>query len=171
VDYDFSTKTNSNEWETAVTDGKAYELSAVANGAYAIPNGVTVAMKMTGIDINVIMKGYFINSDKNPFDITFYEDAVITGGTPAPLTPRNRNRLSTNTSGLTVTIVAGTTGVTGTQLTPIGAYAGSTAFNFANVDGLPEKWILAPNKDYAVVLYNKSGAAANLVARMFWIEE
>jgi hypothetical protein len=161
------------EWEQAVEDGQAFELSAVANGAYQIPINTKFALFMSGTDVKTVMKGYAIFGDHAPFDVTFYEDAVITGGTNIPMTAINHNRYDKNyASRLTLGMNIGLTAISGTALTPIAAYANSTtSFALQNTDGVSEKWNLAPNKIYAVYGYNKSGVATNLTAMMRWIEK
>lgn len=158
-------------WEQAVDLGRAFEMSAVANGSYAIPTGAKFALIATGTNIKIIMQGYEIFGDYSPFDITFYEDAVITGGTSVPMTATNRNRILNNASGLTLSMNIGLTSITGTALTPVAAYSSTTtSFSMSNTYGISERWNLAPNKVYAVYGYNKSGHAANVTARMLWIE-
>jgi len=161
------------EWEQAVDYGQAFELSAVANGSYQIPIGAEFALFMSGTDVKTVMKGYAIFGDHAPFDITFYEDAVITGGTSVPMVAVNHNRDDKNyASRLTIGMNIGLTSITGTVLTPVAAYANSsTSFQQQNTYGVSEKWNLAPNKIYAVYGYNKSGVATNLTAMMRWIEK
>ena len=157
-------------WEQAVIDGKAFEISAVANGTYHIGAGVKFALTATGSDISIMMQGYEIFSDQSPFDITFYEDAVITGGASVSMAVTSRNRLS-GSSRATIGMTVGLTAISGTPLTPVAAYANSTtSFALQNTYGVSETWILAPNKIYAVYGYNKSSTAADLTARMLWIE-
>lgn len=171
------TKTDVTKWSNLVDQGKVFELSAVADGAYALPAYHDMIMTAnSGTDASMIFEGFFINASQNPVLVEFWEGGSWTGG-DSGVTPTaiNRDRNSTNTSVANVSIKAhyvtpivhATQGVLLTQLT---IYSGSTAFDFANMANLSETWNLKPNTDYTVRLRNSSASACSISARMVWAE-
>ena len=161
-------------WEDAIDSGNAYEVSAVMDGAYALAayhDMILIANSTTQMKFS----GFFINSSNNPILIEFWEGATWSGGdTGAAPTPINRNRASANTSKATITAkayyVTPLVRTGGTLLTQLTIYSGATAFNFANLANLTEKWDLKPNTDYTVRLRNSAATSASISARMLWFE-
>ena len=163
-------------WEDAIDYGNAYELSAVADGAYALASGHDMIMiANSGLTAKMKFSGFFINSSNNPILIEFWEGASWSGGdVGTPPVAINRNRESSNTSKATATLKAYyTTPIIrsgGTLLTQLTIYSGASAFNFANLANLMEKWDLKANTDYTVRLRNSAATTASVSARMLWFE-
>lgn len=164
-------------WEEAIDQGRAFEMSAVADGAYALAAYHDMVMTATtGGLAEMLFSGFFINSSNNPILIEFWEGASWSGGdvgvAPSAI---NRNRLSTNTSLATMELRAYyTTPIVrtgGTLLTTLTIYSGATAFNFANLANLMEKWGLNPDLSASVRLRNSAATPASIAARMLWSEE
>lgn len=159
-----------NSWVRAVRDGSAFEVSAVADGAYALPAYASMVVKANATTIMHFM-GFFINTSNQPALISFYETPTITGGTPASAPAIiNRNRQSTTTSGATLSLVFAPSAVSGTLLTQMTMFAGANAINFFNQNETPEEWVLKPNTNYAVVIRNNAATAMSVSARMLWFE-
>ena len=163
-------------WEVAVDNGNAYDMSAVADGAYALGAYRDMVMSANTNSLAVInFAGFFINSSNNPILVEFWEGATWTGGESGAVpTPINRNRLSHNTSKATISVIAYyTTPIVrsgGTLLTTLTIYSGATSFNFANLANLMEKWTLDPSKSISVRLRNSAATSSSVSARMLWSE-
>lgn len=162
-------------WESAIESGIAFEMSAVADGSYALPAGHD--MVLTAISPNTMnFSGFFINSNNNPIVVEFWENATVTGGNAGAVPSAiNRNRKLSIVSQATISLNAYyTTPLTlsgGTLLTQMTMYSGTTAFDFANLNGTSEKWELKPNTKYSVHIKNNALTAASISARMLWFEE
>ncbi len=165
-----------NTWEEAINKGNAFEVSAVLDGAYAIPAYKDIILNAnSGEDTKLDFAGFFINADNNPVLVEFWEGASFSGGDgEAALSPINRNRNSPNSSKASVVSNTGyatalvRTG--GTLLTQLTIFSGVSAFDFANIEGLMEKWDLKPNTNYTVRLRNNDALPASVSARMLWLE-
>lgn len=166
-----------NTWDEAVINGQAYEMSAVADGAYALAAYHDMIMTAnSGEDAAMTFSGFFINSNNNPILVEFWEGGTWTGGdsgvTPTPI---NRNRNSSNVSSATITLKAHYVtpivhATTGTLLTQLTIYSGTNGFDFANLANLSESWKLKPNTNYTVRIRNSAATASSISARMLWFE-
>lgn len=163
-------------WEVAVDNGNAYDMAAVADGAYAlVAYHDMVMIADTGNLAMINFAGFFINSSNNPILVEFWEGATWSGGdSGTPPTAINRNRLSLNVSKANISVKAYyTTPIVrsgGTLLTTLTIYSGATAFNFANLADLMEKWTLDPSKTISVRLINSAATSSSVSARMLWTE-
>lgn len=164
-------------WEDAIDNGNAYEMSAVADGAFVLQaSHDMILVANSGTSHKMQFAGFFINSSNNPILIEFWEGASWSGGdvgTPPAAINRNRNSINTPTATVSMkgyyTIPIVRTG--GTLLTQLTIYSGAASFNFANLANLMEKWDLKPNTDYTVRLKNSAATSASIAARMLWFEK
>ena len=166
-----------NNWEEAVSNGQAYEMSAVADGAYALAAYHDMIMTAnSGENAQMNFSGFFINSSNFPILVEFWEGGTWTGGdTGATMTAINRDRNSSNVSSTTMTLKAYYAtpivhATTGTLLTQLTIYSGANGFNFTNLEGVSELWHLKPNTDYTVRIRNSAATASSISARMLWFE-
>lgn len=164
------------KWEEAIDQGKAFEMSATADGAFAMPAYHDMVMiANSGASATIDFEGFLINSNNYPVLIEFWESATWAGGDiGTPPAPVRRNRRIPSTSQTTIAMKAYyatplvRTG--GELLESLTFEAGVNGFTFAT-SGLSERWPLKANTDYTVRLRNSAATAASISARMLWSEE
>ena len=112
-----------------------------------------------------------IVSSKDSLTIKFYEAAEgLAGGTA--VTPVNRNRNSTEVSGVTVKTGVTTTG-NGTQISEayIPGATGVGGTSSGNMLSASNEWVLKPNTEYLIEFTNSSSASNDVLAELQWYEE
>jgi hypothetical protein len=113
-----------------------------------------------------------ISIEDTPCDFYVYENPTYTGGTAR--TVYNLSRSSSNTPDLVVsedpTVTANGTQIEYQYLAGSGGGPVGQGASGISTDDLPTEWILKPNEDYLIRLYNNSGGAIDADLRMFWYE-
>lgn len=139
--------------------------SIAAAGTHSIsfttpPNSVYVHLRPTGL-----------SSTANTLQARIAEKSVMSGGSAA--TPTNRNRNSKNTS--LVTIATGATLTTeGTilQIAQVGSGTNAGNATGGGADGSAEEWVLKPNTTYSIRFENVGAVTATVgYYNLFWYEE
>ena len=112
-----------------------------------------------------------IVSSKDSLTVKFYEAAEGLAGGVA-VTPVNRNRNSTEVSGVTLKVGVTTTG-NGTQISEayIPGATGVGGTSSGNMLSASNEWVLKPNTEYLIELTNASAAANDVLAELQWYEE
>lgn len=147
-----------------VNRGIVYDLSAKINlGASAT---VYLTGETNGAIVHFIKENYAANI--GGIEIRLLEDVVFTGGTP--MSPKNRNRTSSNTATLEVKSGA-TVSNTGTQLYIVGIPDATSPFGRVAQSGSDDvPWVLKSETNYAIEIKNLTADAKVLYADLSWYE-
>ena len=114
---------------------------------------------------------YRFTADGGPFDVELYENPTVT--TPgAALTPVNRNRISSNTSGAAITVPAAVDVTDDGDLLDIteALTTGTGVRSAGELEGLPAEWIIDGGNTYVLKITNNDNSAIVLAYRFFWYE-
>jgi len=146
--------------------GEGYDISGRIS---ALGNGATAYFYIVPT-VGIHWRDFTIKSTKAPTLIELFEDPTIAvDGEGTPVTPINRNRYSSNTSGISVysgpTITDDGTILYTDETLDIG---GPT--KGGDVGNLPLEWVLTPASTYALKITNNGGVNADLTYQFFWYE-
>lgn len=147
-----------------VNRGIVFDLSA----KIALPASATIYLTgvTNGAVVHFIRENY--QSTIGGVEFRLLEDVVFTGGTA--MSPRNRNRTSTNTA--TLDVKSGSTVTdTGTELYLIGLPDSTSPFGRVSqqgADAIP--WVLDSQTNYAIEIKNLTADAKTVYAELSWYE-
>ena len=147
-----------------VNRGIVYDLSA----KIALPASATIYLtgETNGAVVHFIRENY--TSDQGGVEFRFLEDVVFTGG--SAMSPKNRNRTSSNTATLAVKSGATVTD-TGTELYMVGLPTAESPQARGAQSGADEvPWVLASETNYAIEIKNLSNNAKTIYAELSWYE-
>ena len=141
--------------------------------AYSVSDTTTVA---AGANLDILLKvpaGVYVHlrdfsfvADDAPATVVMYETPTTTADGTA-ITINNKNRVSTNTSGITA-FVGTTVTVVGNQLQH-GRITAQKNVGGTNLEA-PVEWILAPSTNYLIRFNNGGTGIANVNYDLFWYE-
>lgn len=136
---------------------------------FDIPAGATAYLRAQVGDEEIHWRDYSIKGTTGPIAITFYEAPTITAD-GAIITPINRNRNSTNISGVTVDSNPTVTD-DGDFLFTNGALSSGGGVNtVTTVESSLFEWVLSPNTSYLFKLENTDSQTSNVYASFFYYE-
>jgi len=155
---------------TYIHQGIGFELSSTT-GSLAAGATYAVALVAPTSGKFVHLRPAGISSTANTLQMRFAEGSIVTGGTP--VTPRNKNRNSKNTSAVTATVGV-TISTEGTILEYAQVGGGSNAANATggSGDGSANEWVLRPGRTYTMRFENVGSTTATVgYFNVFWYEE
>ena len=152
-----------------IHQGIGYELSGTTGSIAAA--GTYIVSLTTAVDTYVHLRPTGLSSTANTLQMRIAEESVASGGSVG--TPRNKNRNSKRTSGVTVGLgVTLTTEGTILEYAQVGSGTSAGNASGGSGDGSANEWVLKPGKTYSLRFENVGAVTATVgYYNMFWYEE